>query len=410
MFKKQEYDETAESCIEILSGTHPTHTFTGESTDHSDKSLLLSLAKQTFKGVGYTDRQYELAKVKINYYRNILESLDIDVDNVINNLRFPLRQIDRSRWISVQEIEGHPYIAVRFTFNKKLISVIDSLRTKENKKLYNENLKIHYFVYNEINVYKIISLLQDKNFIIDEELLRKYEIIEMMYNNKKDYVPGVYGFKLENLHSKAVEYIISDIGEEPNKENLALYNDRKTMYGIKHFDQDDLNESVGNLTALSQRIVRRNNTNILINPQEFNINHVIESILELNRYPVLICLDNKNDLDQLQMFYKSLCNIFSNDTFCTLYRKDNTTQDNEDFNNYIRENFLNNPLANNSKVVYTTQDKLVKTLLKVDWKPKSAFVFGASRANKIKPYLDELDLVMYYDTDISPFMRDIEKI
>ena len=45
MFKKAQYDETAESCIEILSGTHPTHSYTGTGTNNNDKSLLLSLAK-----------------------------------------------------------------------------------------------------------------------------------------------------------------------------------------------------------------------------------------------------------------------------------------------------------------------------------------------------------------------------
>ena len=66
MFKKAQYDETAESCIEILSGTHPTHSYTGTGTNNSDKSLLLSLAKQTYKGTPYTDRQCDLVKQKIN--------------------------------------------------------------------------------------------------------------------------------------------------------------------------------------------------------------------------------------------------------------------------------------------------------------------------------------------------------
>ena len=61
--------------------------------------------------------------------------------------------------------------------------------------------------------------------------------------------------------------------------------------------------------------------------------------------------------------------------------------------------------------MYTTQDKLVKTLLKQEWQPKSALVFGCSRKNKIQTYLDELDLVMYYDADVSPFLTSkIEKI
>ena len=94
-----------------------------------------------------------------------------------------------------------------------------------------------------------------------------------------------------------------------------------------------------------------------------------------------------------------------------LYRKDNDSPDNKNFNQYIKQNNLNNSLGNTSKIVYTSQDKLVKTLIKQDWQPKSALVFRCSRKSKIQTYLDELDLVIYYDTDVSPFLTNkIEKI
>lgn len=410
MFKKAQYDETAESCIEILSGTHPTHSYTGTGTNNSDKSLLLSLAKQTYKGTPYTDRQFDLVKQKINLYRQILIDVGVDVDRAKDNLRFPLRSIDRSRWIGIRNVEDTDYIAVRFSFNKKLISFIDQLRSKEHTKLYDEKEKIHYFPFNESNVYKIISMLKEKNFNIESDLEKIYEKVQMMQNNKKDYIPGIYGFKLKNLNDKAVEYIVSDVGKEPNADNLALYKDRDALYGIEHFDEEDLNESVKNLTTLSQKIVRRKCPNVLIDSDVFTVNNIVETVLELNRFPVLVCLQPQTDFDDLSHIYKCFKNIFSNDDFCVLYRKDNNTAENKYFNQFIKLNGLNNSLANNSKIVYTTQDKVTKTLLKNNWKPKSALVFGCSRTNKMETYLNELDLVMYYDTDVSPFLRNIEKI
>ena len=411
MFNKTKYDETAESCIEILSGTHPTHKYSGEGTDNRDKSLLLSFARQSFRGIPFTDRQYELAKSKINLYRQILLDNDIDVDTAINNLRLPLRTIDRSRWIGIRDKDDSDYIAVRFSFNKKLISAIESFRSKENKKLYDDNLKIHYFPLNEVNIYNIINLLKDKNFKIEDDLNEKYKVLEMMSDNRKNYIPGVYGFKLKNLNTKAVEYVISDVGEEPTPDNLALYRDRKDLYGIEHFDTDDLNNSIANLTTLSQKIVKRQKTRILINSDTFNVNQIAETVLELNRYPLIVCLDeSKDDLEQLNKVFLSFRNIFADEDSTVLYRKDNDNLENKQFNEYIRSNFLNNSLASSSKIVYTTQDKLVKTLLKNPWRPKSALVFGCSRSNKMDIYLNELDLIMYYDNDVSPFLRDIEKI
>ena len=412
MLRDTSYDNTAEGCIEILSGIHPTINYAGREVDYSDKGLLLSLARQSFRGIGYTDRQYDLVKSKIELYRNTLETLvGINVDDAINNLRLPLRSIDRSRWIKIESVDDTDYIAVRFSFNKKLIAVIDSLRTKrENKNLYNEEKKIHYFPLTELNIFNIVNLLKDKGFTIDKELAEKYEIIEIMVNNKNNYIPGVYGFKLENLDSKAIEYVISDIGSEPDSNNLALYNDRKHLYGLYHFDEVDLNQSISKLTTLSQKIVKRQDTCVLVNDNNFTINQVAETVLELNRYPLLVCLQSHNELQDLKLVHDAFRNIFLEDDFCVMYRRDNDKDVNIEFNNYIREHSLNNTLDISSKIVYTTQEKFVKTLLKSDWRPKSALVFGCTRANKMDHYLNEIDLVMYYDSDVSPFLKRVEKI
>jgi hypothetical protein len=77
MFKKPIHDNTAESCIEILSGVHPEHPYDGKDVNNNDKHLILSLTKQTFRDIAYTDRQYELVKTKLELYKSVLENLGI---------------------------------------------------------------------------------------------------------------------------------------------------------------------------------------------------------------------------------------------------------------------------------------------------------------------------------------------
>jgi hypothetical protein len=117
----------------------------------------------------------------------------------------------------------------------------------------------------------------------------------MMNNNKKNYVPGIYSLKLKNLHAKAIDYAISTIGS-PDVDNLAMYKDRDQLLGITHFDEDDLNNSIRKLTTLSQKIVKRTSSNILINSDEHVFDRVAESILELNRYPLLVVLNDETEL------------------------------------------------------------------------------------------------------------------
>jgi|TARA_B110000305_G_scaffold229827_1_gene281218 hypothetical protein len=394
-------EKTIESYLELLTGLAGNNTFTMQS---SDRTILNSIARQVHKGVGLTDRQYEVVKEKLLSYADQFIALEYPIHDAVKNTRIPIRQIDRARWIRTAIIKDQLYIGVRFTFNKRLISALEALYNIEEKGLYDKVEKIHYFIFNEINLHKVISELKEKSFEIDSELQERYNLLEMMHNNKNNYIPGIYGLKLQNLHAKAIDYMISSIGE-PDIDNLAIYKDRDQLFGIKHFDTDDLNNSINKLTTLSQKIVKRTRPHILVNSREYTFDRLAESMLELNRYPLLIVLNDDTDFSSLQTVHYSFRNIFSNDDFCTLYRKENDVAENIEFNQYIKDNNLNNPLAINSKIVYTSINKMSKTLLKSSWRPQAAILMGSMRSTKIDAYLQELDLVIHYDTDISPFKK-----
>ena len=394
-------EKTIESYLELLTGLVGNTAFTIQS---SDFTILNSIARQVYKGVGLTDRQHEVVKEKLLSYADQFTALEYPIHDAVKNTRIPIRHIDRARWIRTVSINDQFYIGVRFTFNKKLISAIEVLSNIEQKSLYDKVEKTHYFIFNEVNLHKVIGELKDKNFEIELELQERYNLLEMMHTNKKNYIPGVYGFKLQNLHAKAIDYMISSVGN-PDADNLALYKDRSQLFGIKHFDEDDLNSSINKLTTLSQKIVKRTHPHILINSTEHTFDRVAESLLELNRYPLLVCLNDGNDFSSLQTVHYSFRNIFSNDDFCTLYRKENDVAENIEFNQYIKDNNLNNPLVINSKIVYTNINKMSKTLLKSSWRPQAAILMTSMRSTKIDTYLQELDLVIHYDTDISPFKK-----
>ena len=55
--------------------------------------------------------------------------------------------------------------------------------------------------------------------------------------------------------------------------------------------------------------------------------------------------------------------------------------------------------------MYTNVNKMSKTLIKSNWRPSAAILMGSVRHTKMTPFLDELDLVIHYDTDISPFTK-----
>lgn len=414
---------TVEDYIETLASMRNTDAASNFSLDRSDYNLITSLARQTIKGISFTDRQYDLVKQKLLDYQEQFENNGYkNIEKDFDNLRIPLRSIDRSRWIKIVEHPGnnvyesyktHHWIAVRFVFNKKLISLIETIRSTDKDAIYDKENKIHYFALTEKNIYNIINALENKNFEIEPDLLEKYEIIKTMNENKNSYIPGVYGLKLKNLHNKAIDYIVSDIGD-PSEDNLALFKDRHKLYGLEHFDEDDLNYSIGQLTTLSQKVVKRTSTTILVNSDEYTFDRLAETVLELNRFPLLVILNSNNDHNELVNTYSSFKNIIPQEDFCVLYRKDNTNLQDKEFNSYISNNNLNNKLDTKPKIVYINKDKFPKTLLKTDWRPSAVIMLGSDgymTNSKMQSYISELDLVIHFDNDASPFMRGrIEKI
>ena len=403
--------ETIEDLIEIISGmTQGKVVF---EIQNNDRSLMFSLGKQCIRHIPFTDRQYELAKRKILDYKDQLEANGIDnVEEKMNTLRHPLRSIDRSRTIKLVEQDDQTMIAVQFPFAKNMIKYIEILNSLHNNKGYDKSNKIHYVTPNEKNIYTIVGNFQKANFEIEDTLKEQYRKLLEMKENKDKYVPGIYSLKLKNLHDRAFDFAISSIGQ-PSIENLALYKDRQDILGIDYFDEDDLAESVNKLQPLTKKIINRSKQNILVNSNKYTIDNVVESILELHRFPLLIIIpDDTDSIECLQDVYECFKGIVLNESCAVMFRKDNKHETDRSFNAFVKEKNLNNSLAKDSKIVYINNNKIPKPLLASEWKPSTVLLYGSKRTNmKLDPYVNECDLVIHYDSDSTPFSyRDIEEV
>jgi len=403
--------ETAEDLIEIISGmTQGKFVFEIQNTD---RNLMFSLGKQCLRQIPFTDRQYELAKRKILDYKDQFEANGIDgVEEKMNNLRQPLRSIDRSKTISLVEQNDQTMIAVRFPFAKNMIKYIEILNSIHKNKGYDKANKTHYIAPTEKNIYRVIGNFRKANFEIEESLKEQYGKLLEMKENKNEYVPGVYGLQLKNLHDKAFDYAISSIGQ-PSIENLALYKDRQDILGIDYFDEDDLAHSVGKLQPLTKKIINRSKQNILVNSTKYTVDNVVESVIELHRFPLLVIIpDNDDSTECLQDVYECFKGIVLDESCTVMFRKDNKNQVDRNFNTFIKQKNLNNSLAKNSKIVYISNNKIPKPLLISNWRPSAVLMYGSVRTNmKLDAYVSECDLVIHYDSDSTPFRyRDIEEV
>ena len=394
---------TIEDSLELLVGLKKTVSF---ELEKSDITFLSSIARQTFKGVALTDRQCNVVKEKLLKYKDqFAKKEQYNIHVALDNLRMPLREIDRSKYVKIVDRSNERWIKVRFPFSKKLITEIDNIsRNFRIDYIHDKGSHEHNFKLTERSVFEIVNRFLPKHFVIDQELLDLYEKILIMNNNKNKHIPGVYKFKLQNLSDRATKYMISSIGE-PTIDNLALYKDRQDQFGLHYFDQDDLNNSLSNFTTLSKNIINRTSTNVFVNNTKYTLNNLAESLLELNRFPLLVVLpENTNPLDDLYDVHRALKGFIEDSESSVLFRLDN--DNNAEFNNYIRKNNLNSPLDKTTKVVYISSNNITKPLLKSEWRASATLLMSSHRLlNKVKTYVDESDLVIHFDDSVSQYAR-----
>lgn len=387
-----------ESLILCLSGFEPIdETLSPPILEKSDYNLIHSLSRQLIRNIGFTDRQYELAKKKVDDYSDYFSFLN-DIESIKETHTLPLRQIDRSRWIKIIENEKNDFqIAVRFTFQKKLISAIESLRSKASE--YDKQNKIHYFPYNEKTLYDIIEMFQDKNFEIDNTALDIYQKIKSF--KKEDCLPGIYNQKLKNLNSSAKEMIENEIGEF-SEDTALLYKDRCLKYAINVFNYDlDKNK----YNTLTYNIANRSTPHILISDSKYNLDDIIVSLDELKRLPMLCIVPQDTAFDSIVQFHQYARNLIASQHTSVSFRMDNQGEGIE-FNKFIRDNKLNNKVDSNTKLLYTTENKVPKPLVQAGWKPNSIFVMNEGRntfrIKKVVECFPHTDLVMFYKDATSP--------
>lgn len=379
----------------------------------SDVTILNSIAKQLSKEVALTDRQYQLVQEKLYSYKDqFIKNHNIDVKEVSKNLKYPLRDIDRSHWVKMLEYNGAEVIGIRFPFNKKIISLLDDI--KRIKGVTNYKVKDHTHIFDPTphNIYEIVkvALKYVTKFEIQTDILEAYTKLQSFLDNRHDHVPGVYNGVLKNLPELAVRSLENDVGKLDDH-SLGLYYDRRHLYGISHFDRQDVERSLFNYSELSNKIVQRNTAAVIVDITR-PFDQIVESLIELERFPLLIILDEKTAYDDLVTTFKGFSNVIDTNQISVLFRKDGT----DPFNEYIKDKKLNNQVDNSTKIVYISNTKLPKPLLQADWKHKAVMFYKRKGLgyNNVTKYSQSCDFQIvcedrsssgYFDTRAGKFIH-----
>lgn len=386
---------TIESLILCLAGIKPLdESIDPPKIERSDYNLIQSFARQVLRNIGFTDRQYELAKRKVDDYADYFSFVE-DLESAKNEIIIPIREIDRSRWIKLIEDK----IAIRFTFQKKLISSIEAIkRASSNDSQYDAKEKIHYFEYSEKLLFCLVDELKDKNFVIEDKVQAIYNKISEF--KAEDYIPGVYNLEVKNIPSIAKDMLEKELGTV-NTDNLLLYKDRSLKYGLTYFD----NIEQGSFSELSFKVASRKEPYVLVKDTKFNLGDLINTIYELDRFPLLCIVPSDQTYDYIVQFNEHARNLIPSNETSVMFRLDNTGEGIY-FNNYIKQQKINNKLDTNTKLVYNIDNKVPKPLLNSSWRPNAIFVMnegkGTPYIKKVLECFPHTDLVLFQQEEFAP--------
>lgn len=396
---------TIEDCLEIIAGLTLNYKI---DVDKDDRTIVYSIARQVFKGNALTDRQQALMQVKLLAYKQQFTDLGFtNFEESLQNLRMPLRQIDRRKYVKiVDEADADnaknykgKWIKIRFPFSKKDIVKVDAIAHKYRKKYWHKKgSHEHYFRLSENAIFDVCEIFAKKDFEIDKQLLKYYDEIKVIQEKPAEYIAGYWNNEIKNMSKAGIEFI----GDVNNRLHLL---DRKRQYGLSYITCDTND-------TLSSKIAHREDSDINIDPKEYSLDEVVDSIIELERFPILCLIDNKSEYDQLVQLHNAFKNVVKNSEQTVLFRTENATQKETSFNNYIHENKLNNWLDNDTKIVYINKYKLPKLLLKNSWKPQCVLSLSSVRMNtNLAVYCYEVcDLLIWHDEAPSMFSRFAKRV
>jgi hypothetical protein len=347
-----------------------THTI---KTNQWDTTLVYSFADQIGRGVGFTEKQGTVALRIIKTYSTQLSiALNLDIQNILKNptYRYPFRQINNTKKISIQKntVFGQ-VIKVEFPYNESYVNTIKKNRDRLEYAQWNPEEKAWIFALTESSIQILSDLFGKEYFEFDEVFQLYQEQANVIQEHMEEFVPmlsledGNPVFK--NIPKNLPELETTDIMQ-------ALFEARRK--GVTAWSDEIFNkfDSIG-ITPIVKTFLNSD-------PGEhFHINSANDPISCLlpfikNMSPTLFIIPGGTEFAKLNSAYNFLKSAgFENKDMSVMFRLDSKIDQN--FNNFVKENELNSPIGEKTKIVFISS-KMPKPVLKSNIKFHSVINMG----------------------------------
>lgn len=388
--------KTIEDCINLL--------IENGSVETSDRPIMNSVYRQIAKNIALTDRQYTMLKQKLVKYREVI-NCHADFDLAVVQTSMPIRAVNRSKIIRIsntpEDMQGtwmpdrkeSLWLEIRFPFHKKTIQKIKEFVKQFHPLAYYHKAgsNSHFFILSENTIAPILETLGSRNFEVDQAVLDYYDEVKTIESSAQEFLPMIKDGNIVNMRDSVRKAISPEL-----LSSTVKMIDRRRRYGITDYGMETKSDS------LLERVAFRKTIDFLSNPDEHRLQDILETVYELDRYPMMVVLEERHANDQLHEIYNELKTYVDSTQQSVLFRQEGNTE----FNQFVKDKNLNNWVDNNTKIVYINSNKLPKLLLSGDFSPITCFMYGSTAYRYVDTYIqDHCDLIIYRDTDLSPMRK-----
>ena len=293
----------------------------------------------------------------------------------------------------VPSIDNGYVLAIEFTFSAQIRKIVQSLSNTVSGMVQALPGKIFHADYTEKNIIALVEALTPLQFNIDETIKNHYDTIKSWSETEvRDQ------FVLTNItHQNFQKQITADLGIATAIDNNII-NDRSIRY---QYFTENTEKSGENLTSV---IANRDKTKVWIDSNQFSLNEIFQSLVELKRLPCMVIFDNYNPGNSLK-YMKLLKNSLEENNITTgvgIYFRLPNDDMGKDFNQFISDNSYNQYLDVDTSVVGVQSGKIPKFFLSSTWKPMSVIALDTNlKHSKTAVYANCCDLIISY-SDAKP--------
>jgi hypothetical protein len=364
-----------------------------------DLKVVDSLAEQTLRGVGYTEKQCELALKFINRYSaKIVETHNLQHISDITgtpNYKLPIRKSVTSKQISVVDIPhmlGVPRsIRVQFPFDQALVDQIRLNRKTIGNPVWDPETTSWLFALTEQSIMFLADLRKNMSFDADSEFAEYEQYVNSVYENTDSVAAIVPMVSYEN-EQYVYKNVHSSVPPLSSKHLLpVLFEAREcgiTVWDdtvVSHLDESDVDPVT--------RSVLQSSKNSHINSEE----HPIQCLTQVVQYlqPALFIIPGGAELATLKKIHAFLLESGINSSEISVqFRLPKASGAN--FNDYVRDNQLNSPVTDKTKAVIISVT-LPKPLIKSKIDFKVVLLFSKSSTHYVtRNFVNNHRNVIYY--------------